>query len=330
MKIDIHAHLLGHGPKSGGYISSQMRRSVAYKILLRRLGLHKIRNTDKQDEAYVLVLKELIEQSALDKSVVLAFDKAYSSNGIENTHLTNLYIPNDYAKSVCDKYSATFLFGASVNPLRKDALEELNKVKEQGAVLVKLLPNSQGFDPADKKLIAYYKQAASLNLPLLFHCGYEHTIPVINQDYGHPSRLEQALDLGVDIIIAHGGTSGLFHLNETFGHTLELLKKYPNCYFDNSAMTNVWRSKYLIWLLNPPTLRRKFGVELPNPFSKCLYGSDYPIPTTPSAFAGQLTIKQLWALKKIKNPLDLDIQLKKQIGVPDNCFENTSRLLQIT
>lgn len=329
IKIDMHTHLLGAGPKSAGFISPKMRRSVPYQFLLHRMGLHKIKDPDKQDEGYVEQLKKSVDQSALDKAVLLAFDKVYSSNGAEDANRTALYVSNDYVRRVCEQCSGSFLFGASVNPLRKDALDELSKVKAQGAVLVKLLPNSQGFDPADPRLTNYYKHAASLQLPLLYHCGYEHTIPVIDQSLGDPLRLESALDLGATIIIAHGGSSGLFHFNETFGRTLALLKKYANCYFDNSAMTNVWRSKYLLWMLHPEVLHRKFGVELPTPFSQCLYGSDYPIPITPFAFAGRLGPKQLLPMGKIKNPFDLDMALKKQIGVPDICFENTTRVLQL-
>ena len=39
--------------------------------------------------------------------------------------------------------------GASVNPTRKDALDELERVAALGAVLNKVLPNAMVFDPAD-------------------------------------------------------------------------------------------------------------------------------------------------------------------------------------
>jgi len=231
-----------------------------------------------------------------------------------------MYVSNDAVVSACSRFPEQLLPGASVHPYRPDALAELERTAGLGAVLVKLLPNSHGFDPAEARLKGYYRKLADLGLCLLIHGGYEHTIRVIDQAYGDPSRLRLALDQGVTVIVAHVGTAGLFHLRETFGAFLKLLERYPNCYGDISALDNVWRAKYLKQLLDPQRLCRKYGVQIDDPFGRLVHGSDFPIPVTPTAFVRGTTSAQRRRLRKNKNYLQRDIDLKRLLGVPDACL----------
>jgi predicted TIM-barrel fold metal-dependent hydrolase len=291
------------------------------------MGLYKLKGQKSGDLKYLSAIKRAVKDSDLDRAVLLAFDETYNHNGSVDNKNTYMYVSNDYAKSVCNDNKDLFLFGASVHPFRPDALDELDRVKAEGAVLVKLLPGSQGFNPADRQILPYYRRAAKLKLPLLIHCGYEHTIPVTDQKYGDPLLLRPALDEGVTVIIAHGGSSGRLHFKETFGDSLKLLNSYDNCYADNSSLTNLWRSKYLLWLLNPDVLEHRFGVSMERPFDRFLHGSDYPIPVTPYAFWPNLKLTELKEISRIQNPFDLDIILKKMLGVPDICMHNVADVL---
>jgi uncharacterized protein len=326
-KIDCHAHLIGISPQSGGYASPEMRRSIPFQFLLRKQGLHTVKDPVARDARYAEVLAAAVRASEIDKCVVLAFDQIFNRDGAPETEQTYLYIPNEYVRDVTSQYADCFLYGASVHPYRLDAVEELERVKADGARLVKLLPNSQGFDPSDSRIYRYYKKAAGLNLPLLFHCGYEHTIPAMNQQYGDPNRLVPALEMGVKVIIAHGGSSGRFHLKETFGDTVRLLQKYENCYADNSAMTNFWRSQYMLAVFTPGLLERKYGVSSEKIARKFLHGTDYPIPLTPFAFNARIPRAQRKRMKQISNFFDLDLAIKRAVGFNEQCFVNGAQLL---
>jgi predicted TIM-barrel fold metal-dependent hydrolase len=64
---------------------------------------------------------------------------------------TRFSVSNDEVLAWCRKSPGTFLFGASVHPHRHDALEALEWCAQQGAVLIKWLPNYQGIDPAARR-----------------------------------------------------------------------------------------------------------------------------------------------------------------------------------
>ncbi len=305
----------------------RMRRSISFKFLRRKMGLHLVSDPVKQDRLYVERLAVLVEESELDRVVLLAFDEIYDGKGKVDRDRTYLHVANDYVRKVCDDRPDIFAFGASVHPSRNDALDELERVAQQGACLVKLLPNSHNFDPADPRFVGYWRKLVDLDLPLLIHCGFEHTIPPIDQKLGDPVRVRPVLEEGVKVIVAHAGSSGKFHFHETFGDTLRLLNDCPNCWCDTSALANFWRTKYLFELLDPALLERKYGVEIENPFSRFVHGSDYPIPITPFAFIGRTNRAKRRRISKLTNPLQMDIELKRLAGVPDDCLTRTAEVL---
>ncbi len=291
------------------------------------MGLHLVSDPAKQDRLYAGRLAALVEESELDRVVLLAFDEIYDTDGKVNRDRTYLHVPNDYVRKVCDDRPDVFAFGASVHPSRNDALDELERVASLGACLVKLLPNSHNFDPADPRFVKYWRKLVELDLPLLIHCGFEHTISPIDQELGYPVRVRPVLEEGVKVIVAHAGSSGKFHFYETFGDTLALLNDYPNCWCDTSALANFWRSKYLFELLDPSLLERKYGVVIEDPFTRFIHGSDYPIPITPFAFIGRTNRAKRRRISKLTNPLQMDIELKRLVGVPDECLTRTAQVL---
>ena len=94
--------------------------------------------------------------------------------------------------------------------MRKDALEEIDRCAEKGAVLVKSLPNSQIFDPADKRFGKYFQRLADKGLAFLSHIGYEFSLIGQDQSRGDVDRLIPALEAGTTVIAARGCRAGLF------------------------------------------------------------------------------------------------------------------------
>jgi predicted TIM-barrel fold metal-dependent hydrolase len=329
VKIDCHVHLLPFGGRFGGAVTPRGYRAIGGWILKRRLGLGAAATPGEQEARYVDDLAASVRGSELDRAVLLALDAVHDPAGRIRPDRTALYAPNDAAARTAALHPDAFLFGASVHPRRRDALDELDRVAALGAALVKLLPNSQGFDPADPALALYWRRLADLRLPLLVHCGYEHTLPAIDQAWGDPRRLEPALGAGVTVIVAHAGSAGMFHGKETFGDFLRLLERHPRCFGDTSALANFWRSKYLFALLDPARLEREHGVRLEAPLSRFVHGSDYPVPVTAFAFAGRGERAARRRARAVANELQKDIELKRLAGVPDAVLGRAASILRI-
>jgi uncharacterized protein len=329
MKIDCHVHLFCLSEKSGGYTRLGITGRAIRPIAARKFRINEARGDEAEEALYVQRLAEQVADSELDRAVLLSFDQVYRPDGSLDERASRYYVPNDYAFNAAGTYPDQFLFGASVHPYRKDALEALAKVAAQGAVLIKLLPNTHNFDPADARLRPYYNTLAELKLPLLLHGGYEHTIPVKNQRFGNPDRFRPALDAGVTLIVAHAGTAGRFHPRETFGVFLKLLETYPNCFGDTAALANYWRSQYVRQLKNPSILEKKYRVRLENPFERLIHGSDFPIPISPFAFGPSISRRFRQERKNRYNYLQSDIVLKRIIGLPESCLDGAYRLLDI-
>ena len=167
---------------------------------------------------------------------------------------------NDYLLSQA-KTDNRFIPLCSVHPLQHDHGTELERVKKAGAKGIKLHPDFQHFNIDDSSMISVYKIAAELELPILFHVGDA------NSDASSPARLYKALDKvpNLKAVAAHMG--GYLAWDEAE----ELLYGTP-VYFDTSDV-----------LLSLPPERveyqiRKHGVE------KIMFGSDYPLRSTKSAF----------------------------------------------
>ena len=327
MKIDVHLHLAG-GPVTSRNPFRRLAHRVGDWYLRRGLRQGRARDPGDEERAEAAALAALVEGSELDRAVALAFDAVHGPDGAPDPGRTCYFVDNDRAARICAAAPERLLFGASVHPHRPDALDELERVRENGAVLIKLLPNTHGFDPADLRLASYWRKLADLDLPLLVHAGFEHTLPVIDQACGDPARLRPALEAGVTVIVAHCGSAGRFHRRETFGAFLELAATCPNCFGDTSALANFWRSRYLFELLDPDRLRARYPVVPENPLDKLVHGSDFPIPVSPGAFSGRTPRdRRREILGRTRNPLQRDIELKRLAGLPDAVLERGAELL---
>jgi len=323
----VHLHLRG-GPVTGRNPVRRLAHRVGEWYVHR--GLRRGRADDPGDDerAEAEALAALVAGSELDRAVALAFDAVHDAAGAPDPGRTYYCVPNDRTARIRDLAPDRLLFGASVHPHRLDALDELDRVRALGAVLVKLLPNSHGFDPADPRHGPYWRRLADLGLPLLIHGGFEHTVPAIDQSFGDPARLRPALDAGVTVIVAHCGGAGRLHRQETFGAFLELAATYPNCFGDTSALANFWRSRYLFELLAPEALAARYPVVPDDPLSKLVHGSDYPVPVTPATFAGHTPLAaRREILCRTRNPLQRDVELKRLAGLPDSVLERGAEVL---
>ena len=321
--IDMHCHIACLDEKKNGcFVADSLRNNFRFPIYLRAMGTSLEELKEKGDDVVAENIHQQVSASKhVSQVVLLAMDGVVNhQTGLLERDKTMVYVPNDFVARQAKKYQ-TLLFGASVNPYRKDALQRLEQVKKQGAVLIKWIPSIMGIDPADPKLKGFYLKMRALGLPLLTHTGQEKSFTSANDTLADPKRLKLALDLGVTVIAAHIATTGENEGESDFERILSMFDMYPNLYADISSLTQINKLGYL-----NKALQRK------NLIPHLIYGTDWPLQffpiTTPWYFPMNLRLSEMWRISHVDNTWDRDILLKQALGAPSSIFDGGRQLLK--
>ena len=208
--IDCHVHLAALPDGDNGcYISPKMLRSPLFRFLLWKHQLNPDKPREANEKYLGDLLTELRTSRHVQQAVLLGMDGVYDRNGRPDQANTDFLISNDYVLKTAQVHPREFLAGVSINPQRRDAVEEVHRCADAGATLVKVLPNVQQFNPADPHYKAFYRALALRKLPFLSHVGYEFSLIGKDQSVGDPDRLRVALDEGATVIAAHACSYGL-------------------------------------------------------------------------------------------------------------------------
>ena len=317
-KIDAHVHLVGNGTGGTGcWLRSGGWRAPIEAWMERHIGLPQGAMQGDLDRLIVERLVELVRESSLDAAVVLAMDRVYNPDGTCREEKGSFYVPNEHVLAVGKKYPE-LLPAVSIHPARRDALEELDKCMEGGAVMLKLLPNCHNIDCNNRRYASFWEKMAEAGLPLLAHTGGEHTLPVNNAAYADPRTMTLPLECGVNVIAAHSATqSGLFdpdYLEILAG----LMEQHPNLYADNSAFNIPLRSAAVPRCLQEPLRDRM------------IHGSDFPVLIYGhwAWLRGFIDRDTLRKWQACPNVLERDYQLKRAMGFSDETFTRINRLLR--
>jgi uncharacterized protein len=304
--IDVHVHLaaLPEGD-NGCYISPRMLRSPLFRLLAWRYGLDLSRPASANATYINHLLRQLEQSQKVGRAVLLAMDGVYDSQGRLDREATHFLISNRYVIEVAKRNPDRFLAGVSINPQRSDAVDELERCVEAGAALVKVLPNAQHFDPAEKRYAAFYRALARHRIPLLSHIGYEFSLIGKDQSAGDPRKLEMALETEVCVIGAHGCSQGLFFPEPYFKVFLEYTRRYPHFYADTSALTLPNRVRMLALLRRYPELH-----------DRLIFGTDYPLPVLSYPSLG----RGYWKAVAAKTAFDRQALVLESLGVAYNDF----------
>ena len=311
---DVHVHLLGSSPVNGCYLSSRFQNSFAVRFSQLFTNLGDGDTPDARDRAYVDRLLRLISELPDNwRGILLPMDGIYDASGDLDLNSTLFLIPNDYVLSVAGE-SEKLVPAASVNPHRKDAIDELERVAALGAVVVKWIPNTMGIDPSDKSILPFYRKMKQLNLTLLSHTGTEYAVGgAVDQTLGNPQLLRLPLDEGLNIIAAHCASGGGDSNGSYFSQFLGMVDDFPNLYGDISGLSMLHKVASLRHL-----------IRIPHYFEKLCYGSDFPLYYTPATspfyFLGLLSISTAMALEKIPNDLQRDIATLTTLSAPEQFF----------
>ncbi|MBI4351742.1 MAG: amidohydrolase family protein [Elusimicrobia bacterium] len=317
----MHSHVAGlGGGGSGCFVSEKLRDNWRFNIYLRSFGVKRKELEEHGDSLLVeRIAGELAKSEFVAKAVLLAMDGVIAADGSLDLKRTEIYVPDEFVAEAAAKYP-NLLFGASVNPYRKDALQRLDRAKKRGAVLVKWLPSIMDIDPADPKLAPFYKKLVELKLPLLTHAGQERSFSSSDDELCDPEKLRLPLSLGVTVIAAHIASTGKYHGEKSMERLARLMGEYPNLYSDISSLTQLNKLSYMKKALT----RGEFSGRL-------LYGSDFPLINTalvsPLYYGFRLSPKKLFSILRVKNPWDRDVLLKRALGTPAEIFDRPRKLL---
>ncbi len=319
--LDMHVHVAGLGKRgSGCFVSEEMLENIRFPFFAWAMGTS-IEQLETEGDASLItrLSRRLADSKRVGRAVILAMDGVVNQQGELDRALTQVYVPNDFVATQTARYE-NLLFGASINPLRHDALTRLETVHAQGAVLIKWIPAMMHIDPSDIRIIPFYRRLVELGLPLLSHAGQERSFPGARDEFGDPEKLSLALELGVTVIAAHIATTGEYGGQASFERLLPMFARYPNLYSEISSLTQINKLGYLVDALQTPGIRHRL-----------LYGSDWPLQFYPLIHPlyhlPHIGIGQARAISDLNNAWDRDVAIKESLGVPEEVFLRSEKLL---
>lgn len=312
MIIDVHVHVSAFTP-SHGLMSRHLLDSLPFRFMRWWLG---IRGEDERTERQIeQQLADTINGTPeLDAAVVLAFDAVHTDAGELDAANTHLYVTNDYVIELCRRHRK-MLFGCSVNPYRQDAVAELERCIAAGAVLMKWLPLTQGFDPSDPRCFPLYEAMAHHGLPLLCHTGGEQALPVLSPETADPRLLIPALERGVTVIAAHCATRSSPRERTFVREFIAMTHRYERLYGDTAA-------------LNLPARWHGWDAVLDDDIARgrLVHGSDWPIISIPP-------VKRLGTIESLElmcepNWMRRDVITKQRLGLGEEYWHRAAKLLR--
>lgn len=312
MRYDLHVHVFGFAGQAGrNHLCAAEHRSFMLRHLVCRMA--RLQGGTGGIRAQ---LDAWMQQSQLDRFVMLALDLAHADDGTPDLANTRLAVDND---AVADwvQTNPKALFGASLHPWRKDALAELDRLAGRGACLIKWLPSAQNIAPDDPRCIPFFERMAALRLPLLSHTGVEHTLSVFDDGLNAPRRLRLALERGVTVIAAHCGTRMALHERNYFDEWRRMALEHPKFYGDVSGFGLPIHGSARRAILRDPDLT-----------AKILFGSDFPANVFPLWFSGLMGLRRAMALRALVNPFDRSAQTLQALGFPEAVFIRAGSLLR--
>ncbi len=313
--LDIHVHLFGSGDSgSGCYLSKKVTTGFNFAFLVRTLRLNA--KEHGFDRAFELALQRQVRESGLDRVAVLGQDWVYDAQGRPDRDRTHFRVPNDYLFEVTEKYSKWMTPCVSINPDRRDCVDELERCAEKGARLLKIHPPTQGVDISHPKHARFFRRCADLDVLVMVHTGHEHAVPVIDIDLADPYRLAQALEAGCRVVACHSGSGWAGDRPDYFAHFLRMVERHQRLWGDTSVLTTGIRNADL-----------KRAIEQESLGNRLVHGSDFPFPSRPLALTALLDTTTCLRLQGDKNLIRRDFAVKQALGIGRVTAERAYRLV---
>ncbi len=296
--VDFHAHLLSEDVKF-----TRIYDRLAITFFANKLGINPKELLKNPYQAYTKALIANIRGSKyIQKSVLFGVDARVDDRGKELHRDITVCATNEALLALYHDNPDIIIPFFSINPLRPDALELIDKYVELGFRGAKFLQNYWHVDTSDRRFIPYFEKLKEKNLPLIIHVGSESSI------HSHkPSEslemVKSPLAVGVKVVAAHMALSytplGILkafsqnpkHFNQEYHQLLEMLTYHDNLYADLSAMLTPVRAKALAHLAQEKSIHHKL-----------LFGTDFPVPFSTRFNSYTIPWKERKRLSRIENP----------------------------
>jgi predicted TIM-barrel fold metal-dependent hydrolase len=298
--VDIHLHLLRRDLRF-----DRLYDRLAIRFFARKLGADPKALLADPYRAYCdTVVGRLRESKRLDKAVVFGVDARVDEKGREIHRDATVCAHTEDVLALHAEAPDIIVPFMSVNPLRPDALERVDRYAEMGCKGVKFLQNYWGVDTRQKRFEPFFDKLREKGLPLIVHIGSESSVHSFKA-YESLEMLEGPLRAGVTTIAAHMGleysplriwralSKNPKHFGENYHRLLEMLETRETLYADISAILTPVRAKAL------PHLAAQTRVH-----HKLLFGTDFPVPFTTLWNTHDLSRRQCRGLCAIENPFD--------------------------
>ena len=324
--IDIHAHLLSENVRFDRFYDK-----LAIKFFASRLGINPQALIDNPYQAYTEALINNIRTSKhLQKSVLFGVDARVDEKGKTLHQDITVCASNEALLKLYHDNPDIIVPFFSINPLRPDALDLIDKYSDLGFKGAKFLQNYWNVDTRQEHFIPYFEKLKAKNLPLIIHIGSESSVHSFKACESI-TMLDLPLSLGVDVIAAHMALSytplGIFkalsqnpkHFSLEYHKLLRMLHYHDNLYADISALLTPVRAKVL------PHLSKQYDIH-----DKLLFGTDFPVPFTTVLNSYDLSLKRRFSLSRIQNPHDRYIEAMLSYFPKENpLYTNYKKILDI-
>lgn len=302
--VDIHMHLLSKEAKFTRFYDR-----LAIRFFARKLGADPAALLARPHEAYRdTVIRRVGESKHMAKTVIFGVDAKVDEKGRELHRDPTVCATNEEVWELHTRAPDLIIPFMSVNPLRPDAIERVERYAETGFKGMKFLQNYWNVDTREKRFRPFFEKLAELKLPIIVHIGSESSVHS-HRACERLEMLEGPLEAGVTTIAAHMGleysplrllkafSKNPEHFGDNYHRLLKMLETHDNLYADISAILTPVRAKAL------PHLARQERIH-----GKLLFGTDFPVPFTTLWNTHDLPLAMCRRLSKIENPFDRYIE----------------------
>ncbi len=325
--VDMHVHLLSSEVRFNRFYDR-----AALRVLGKKMGIDTKRLFLEPYQAYVDALIHNIHSSKhLARSVLFGVDARVDDRGKVLHKDQTVCATNEDVLGVYRAHPDIIIPFFSINPMRPDALDMIDRYHELGFKGAKFLQNYWGVDTNEERYRAYFEKLKAKNIPLIIHIGSESSVRSIKHCESI-DMLQQPLEIGVNVIAAHMALSysplkihkALLshpkHYNSEYFRLIEMLQRYDNLYADISALLTPVRAKVL----------RHLSHQHHQIHEKLLFATDFPVPFTTVLNSYDLPYKKRFSLSKINNPFDRYIGAILEYFPKDNpLYNNYKKVLSI-
>lgn len=286
MIIDIHTH-----PYESWKVFPQAYLDQIYRFKKAQMGEKAAKERLLLDGSVGALVKEM-DEAGVDKSVLAPLDYSVL---LQQEPETSIWRANEYIAESQAKYPDRCIGFVGVDPLRKDAIQILEKgIKEWGLKGVKILTNCCLTDEA---IQPFMRKINDLDVPALFHQGV--SAPPYDTKYGNPADLEVLVHRypKMKVIAAHiaAGYEGLL---------IAIARFTPKRLYSDTAFLQyeTWQSPWYFLML-----MRLLMDKVPN---SVVFGSDWPWMKSPPQPTHKQWVDVFRNLKMPENVLNLGLGIK--------------------